>query len=84
MSFGVPFITVKNAITGGEIFNIKSDNGVVVDDIDSILYVLNDISLNPNKYFDMGSKAKEYYLHNCHPDNMILSVKDAIKYSLRT
>ena len=51
MGYGVPFITVKDAITGGELFNIHNGiDGVTMDSIDELTDVLADICNNQQKY----------------------------------
>lgn len=83
MGYGVPFITNRNAITGGEIFNIKNGiNGVLFDDMSELETILLDIADNPAKYIEMGERAYEYYyscrtIEDCK-DGFI----DAIKYAV--
>ena len=79
--YGVPFITSKNAITGGERLNIKDgDNGILMDDSSQLsLYIL-DITSNPNKYIKMGENAKNYYEQYRKPQDMANGLIKAIQY----
>ena len=62
MGYGVPFVTRKDAITGGEIYHITSGlNGIMYDKDEDLVNILTDACLNPQKYVNMGKKAKEYY-----------------------
>ena len=49
MGYATPFITYKNAISGGEIYNIKNDNGFLIDQKKGALTKLL-INLDQNKY----------------------------------
>ena len=81
MGYGVPFISSKNAITGGEIFNVHNGiDGVVMDSEIQLSEVVKDISCNPDKYIAMGIKAKEFYDNNRTPQHMALGFWDAIQY----
>lgn len=81
MGYGVPFISSKNAITGGEIFNVHNGiDGVVMDSETQLSEVVKDISYNPDKYIAMGKKAKEFYDNNRTPQHMALGFWDAIQY----
>ncbi|ARR45713.1 hypothetical protein CAY59_15950 [Vibrio campbellii] len=62
MSFGVPFVTCTNAITGGEILNIKNgENGVLMKDVSDISNVLLDAHKNRGYFLDMGMAAYNFY-----------------------
>lgn len=84
MGYGVPFITSNNAITGGESFNIENgDNGLLVTDISKLDDIIQDITLNPQKYIDMGKKAYNHYWSCRKPEDMANGIKDAINYTLQ-
>lgn len=84
MGYGVPFITSKNAITGGEIFNIHNGiDGIVMENMAELDIAIEDIALNPNKYVEMGAKAKKYYEQYRTPENMVQGLWNAISYVLK-
>lgn len=79
MGYGVPFITSDNAITGGESFNIENgDNGLRITDISRLDEIIEDITLNPKKYIDMGRNAYKHYWSCRKPEDMANGIKDAI------
>lgn len=85
MGRGVPFITFKNAITGGEIFNIKHEvNGLLLDGVSEIKSVILDMNENPDRYLQMGIKAREYYVENRTVKHMVQGFLDAINYVMNT
>lgn len=83
MGYGVPFITQKSAITGGEILNIKDGiNGVLFNDDQDLKNIILDISDNKNKYIQMGCEAKSYYNLYRKPSDMVNGMKSAIDFVL--
>lgn len=84
MAYGVPFITSKNAITGGEIFNISSGvNGIIYEGGTEILSnIITDISKDKKKIYTMGQEAQKYYFSNRTMKIMVDGVKDSIDYAL--
>lgn len=71
MGYGVPFITKENAITGGEIFNIKNQySGVMYKNDDELTDIIFDIHTNKEKYLKMGMNAKVFYMNNRTPKHM--------------
>lgn len=83
MGYGVPFITLKDAITGGEILHIKNKyNGLLMDSLDELPLVIEDIYHNPDKYILMGKNAKKYYDENASIDLMVKGFSDAISFAL--
>jgi glycosyltransferase involved in cell wall biosynthesis len=83
MGYGVPFVTSRNAITGGEILNIHNGiDGVVMDNEKQLPDVIRDISENKEKYIEMGRKAQEYYNENRTPQHMANGMWNAVKYAL--
>lgn len=71
MSYGVPFITCNNAITGGELLNIKNNfNGIVLNDLTQLAEIIKQADINPEKFLDMGKNAFDYYRNERHPDIM--------------
>tara|TARA_Y100000385_G_C13074760_1_gene630851 strand:- start:949 stop:2010 length:1062 start_codon:yes stop_codon:yes gene_type:complete len=71
-AYGVPYITSKNAISGGEISNIKNEyNGFLTDDTqksleDSLLKLLRNINLTKK----MGVNSYKHYSEYCTMENM--------------
>ena len=85
MGYGVPFITTKNAITGGEIFNIHNGvDGITMEKEDDLTNIIADISNNVEKYIQMGNRARDYYDNNRKPSDMAAGLWAAINYVLST
>ena len=81
MGYGVPFVTLKDAITGGEIFNVQNGvNGVLMENIDELSHLLVDIGRNKNKYIEYGQKAYEHYHNQRTPPKMVGGFLQAINY----
>lgn len=84
MGYGVPFVTTKNAITGGELFNVQNGvNGVVLDNEGELTNVVSDIANNPDKYIAMGRNAKVFYDNNRTPYHMAQGFWDAIQFVIK-
>lgn len=84
MGYGVPFVTTRHAITGGEIFDIKNgENGVLMEDISQLSYVIMDIANNPSRYELMGLKAQEFYNQYRKPSDMADGLWQAVRYALK-
>lgn len=84
MGYGVPFVTIRNAITGGEILHIKDGyNGILMNNINELENVLTDVHLNRKKYLQMGDNAFQYYNQYATIDRMVNGIDDAIKFALR-
>lgn len=85
MANSVPFVTKKNAITGGEIFNINfngNKTGVLYETEDELIELICDINRNKERYIEMGINARKYYEDYCSPKQMIQSFMDAILYAI--
>lgn len=81
LGYGTPFITMRNAITGGERLNIQDGvNGVLYDKESDLETILIDISENKQKYIEMGQRAREYYLNCRTPKHMVDGLLKAISY----
>ncbi len=81
MGYGVPYVTHKNAITGGEIFNIThGENGVLLNTFEELPILLQDCVQSPKKYLLLGQKAKEHYEKNRTVAQMVDGFIDAIKF----
>lgn len=81
LGFGVPFITKKNAISGGEITNIKTGfNGILCeDDINSLESSLLKVCLDIKYSRLLGKNAYDYYTNHCTIKNMVKGFIDAIE-----
>lgn len=83
MGYGVPFITSKDAITGGEAFNIENGvSGLKLDDMSKLKDIIIDISENPLKYTAMGEAAYDYYWAKRQPQDMANGIIQAVEYVL--
>jgi glycosyltransferase involved in cell wall biosynthesis len=83
MGYGVPFVTSKNAITGGEIFNIHNgEDGVVMDDPSQLTSIIRDIAEHKEKYIEMGLKAQKFYNENRTPQHMADGLWQAVLYAI--
>lgn len=79
--YGVPFITHKNAITGGERLNIANQkNGILFDDYPQLPEILLDLFNNPDKYEQMGRNAQDFYYSSRTPAIMANGFIDSIAY----
>lgn len=81
MGYGTPFITRYDAITGGEIFNIKNgNNGILYNNKRQLENYMHEMTINKEKYIRMGEEARKYYLKHRTPDIMVQAFIDAIMY----
>jgi glycosyltransferase involved in cell wall biosynthesis len=83
LGYGVPFLTKKNAISGGEITNIRNDyNGILCDDnIKSLQENLLKLCLDIPYARVLGENAFNYYKKYCTMENMANGFIDAIENS---
>ena len=83
MGYGVPFITTKDAITGGELFNVHNNiDGIIMNDENELESIIKDISLNQEKYISMGLLAQKFYNENRTPQHMADGLWYAIQYTI--
>lgn len=83
MGYGVPFVTRKDAITGGEIYHITSGvNGILYDEDKELTCIIEDACDNPDKYVQMGIAAKNYYDNNATIKHMAQGAIDACNFVL--
>lgn len=81
MGYGVPFITMHDALTGGERLNIEDGkNGVLMNDVGELKDILLDITMNSDKYIEMGVNAAAYYWKQRTPRDMANGILQAINY----
>lgn len=84
MGYGVPFVTRKDAITGGEIYHITTGvNGIMYEKDEDLTSIIEDACKNPQKYVEMGMAAKDYYDHNATIKHMAQGAMDAYEYALK-
>ena len=81
MGFGVPFMTLKNAVSGGEITNIKNEhNGVLLDaGLDALKRQLIRICNDEDWARSLGRNAYQYYQKNCKLEHMVQGFVEAIE-----
>ncbi|WP_439145973.1 glycosyltransferase family 4 protein [Vibrio sp.] len=79
LGFGVPFISSKNAISGGELCNIKDGyNGLLCnDDVSSLTSAMH--YLLGDRAIEYGRNSYSYYSEFCTIDNMVNSFVEAIE-----
>lgn len=83
MGCGVPYITRRDAITGGELFNISSgENGVLYDRPEELKDIILDLTEHPETYMLYGNNARAYYEANRRPEQMAQGFFRAAAYAL--
>lgn len=83
MGYGIPFITTKNAITGGELANVHNGvDGIIMNDESQLTDVIKDIVMHKEKYIDMGRKAQQFYNENRTPQHMANGLWNSVKYAI--
>lgn len=83
MGYGVPFVTMHNAYTGGERLNIHDGvDGVLLKQEGDLVELLLDVATRPERYKEMGDRAHEYYWRERKPERMAQGLSDAIDYLL--
>lgn len=85
MAYGVPFITTKNAITGGEIFNISHDqNGLLYENGENELtQIILTLAKNEAKVAELSINAQEYYYQNATSEMMVENLKLSVEYAIK-
>ena len=84
MGYGVPFVTMHNAFTGGERFNIEHNvNGILLKNENELSDVLVSIAQSPERFREMGENAYKHYHSNRTPELMAQGVIDAIEFMLK-
>ena len=83
MGYGVPFVTYKEAITGGERYHITDGvNGVLYERDSDLVDIIVKASNSSDYYVEMGKRAKFYYDNNATPKHMAQGAIDAINFVL--
>jgi glycosyltransferase involved in cell wall biosynthesis len=82
MGCGVPYITRRDAITGGELFNIHDrTDGILYDRPEELKGILLDLTEHPETYMLYGNNARAYYDANRKPQDMVDGFLAAIGYA---
>lgn len=82
MGYGVPFVTSRQAKTGGELFNIAhNETGVLLEQEQELRSLIGDIADNPKKYIQMGDNAQSYYREQRSPEQMAQGIIDAVQHA---
>jgi len=82
MAFGVPFVTRKNAITGGEKYNIIDGvNGLLCgDNPDDLKEALLKLVQDVDYARTLGEAAFEHYTTTANLDNMVSGFAEALRW----
>jgi glycosyltransferase involved in cell wall biosynthesis len=82
-AYGTPFVTREDAITGGELFNIRNgENGILYKHDSDLAPILTDAASHPDKYLEMGRAAHRYYAEEASPEAMVEGILAAIRYAI--
>ena len=83
MGYGVPFVTLRDAITGGEKYHIThGETGVFYEQDEDLVSIILDAASSPEKYVKLGVNAKAYYDNTATPKHMAQGAIDAINFVL--
>jgi len=82
MAFGVPFITKREAVSGGEKFNIEDRiNGLFCsENIDSLINAMSRLVKDPDYARQLGSNAFQYYREKASITSMVNGFRSALAY----
>jgi glycosyltransferase involved in cell wall biosynthesis len=84
MGYGVPFVTMHNSITGGEIFNIEDGvNGLLIKSFSEIKSVILDTCTDKEKFIRLGLNAKDFYNSDRTVEKMVDGFEQSINYVLK-
>ena len=79
MGYGVPYVTHRDAITGGEIFNIRNgENGILMNDFNELESIILEATADADKFIQMGDNAEKYYYENRTVEAMVDGFMQAI------
>jgi glycosyltransferase involved in cell wall biosynthesis len=83
-AYGTPFVTRRDAITGGELYNIRNgENGILYELDTELAPILSDAAAHPDKYLEMGRAAHRFYAEEAAPAKMARGILDAVHYALQ-
>lgn len=79
---GVPMVTYRNAISGGEMENIiHGENGILYDgSVDELSNILVNLANNPEDVRRLGRNAYEYYMQNMTLNHLVQSFNDIFNF----
>lgn len=86
MAYGVPFVTAKNAITGGEILNISDNvNGILYSGkIFELTEILVKLSNDKDFVRELSVNAQNHYFNFRTIENMVKGFEDSIDYAFQS
>lgn len=83
-SYGVPFITYSDAISGGEHFNIQNNvNGYLVNSPEELFERMEYLGNNPRAAYILGKNAFSHYNNNRKMSDMVDSFVNAFNFVLK-
>ncbi len=83
IGFGTPFITRKNAISGGEIHNIvHGKNGYLVESQEEVTREMTKLVLDSSHQSEMKKFCFSYYKDNCSIESMGKTFRDILNENL--
>lgn len=84
MAYGVPFVTTRDAITGGEIFNIEDEvNGLFYDGtVKGLTRLMIRLAVSPGEVYMLGKNAQDYYFENRTVERMVEGIVRAVDYAI--
>lgn len=83
-SFGLPFMTYENAISGGEHLNIIDDeNGYLINSKEELIESMINMDANPHLVKKLGHNAFNYYHSKRKMEDMINVFDDAFKFVIK-
>jgi glycosyltransferase involved in cell wall biosynthesis len=81
-SYGVPFITFQNSVTGGELFNIKNgENGFLINSKKELVEKMCLIQQDANLRKKLGENAFNHYQDHRTMNKMVDIFTEAIEFS---
>jgi len=83
MAYGVPFVTSENAITGGEIYNIRNnENGFIYNgETNELAYIMKKLAEDTELTYKLSNNAQDYYFNERNADIMVKGFDDAIEHA---
>lgn len=83
MGYGNVFVTHRDAITGGERFNVQDKiTGILLNDFEEISEIMLDSVKNKDKYIQIGQTAYDFYWNKRTIPDMAKGFKSAISFVL--